>query len=67
VARQTGGEKKMPPHVTYSGIHKPQATGITVAYYMDNGRGGESLNPPEPYRNNLSGKGCPQETDFFVR
>jgi hypothetical protein len=33
--------KKMPPHVTCSGIHKPQVTGITVAYYIDNGRGGE--------------------------
>ena len=43
----------MPPHVTCSGIHKPQVTGITVAYYVDNGSGGESLNPPEPYKDNL--------------
>jgi hypothetical protein len=45
--------KKMPPHVTCSGIHKPQVTGITVPYYIDNGSGGESLNPPEPCKDNL--------------
>ncbi|SOE99911.1 hypothetical protein SAMN05446635_7951 [Burkholderia sp. OK233] len=33
--------KKMPLHVTCSGIHKPQVTGITVAYYIDNGSGGK--------------------------
>jgi hypothetical protein len=35
----------MPPHLRCSGIHKRQVTGITVAYYINNGSGGENLNP----------------------